>query len=221
MTSKSDRDTLAKLARALNSRAHGSRAHGRRRSVWGLPALVMMTEEARGLDVLASAEALPRGSAVILRHYGAQNRAALARALATLCRRRRLKLLIAGDARLALEVGAAGVHLPERLAHKVRACRLKRSWLVTAAAHSWPALLRAARAGADAALLAPVFATPSHPGRATLGPSRFAALVRRAPLPVYALGGIDARHARRLKASGAAGLAAVGALQARRKRPST
>ncbi len=44
-----------------------------------------------------------------------------------------------------------------------------------------------------------------------MGAIRFAVLVRRAGLPVYALGGINAETAPRLLGSGAAGLAAVGA----------
>jgi thiamine-phosphate pyrophosphorylase len=57
----------------------------------------------------------------------------------------------------------------------------------------------AARLGADAALLSPVFATRSHPGGATLGPVRFRLLARQAALPVIALGGMDARRARALR----------------------
>ena len=89
-------------------------------------------------------------------------------------------------------------------------------WL-TAAAHGRAGLVRAARAGARAALLSPVFPTASHPGAPTLGPVRFAGLVRASPLPVYALGGIDARRARRLAGTGACGLAGVGAFAAARQ----
>lgn len=192
--------TLANAARALNAQA-------RRSGAPALPALLLLTDEARLPDPLAAAARLPRGSGVILRHYGAANRASLARALAALCRRRGLKLLVAEDWRLAAAVGAAGVHLPER---PLRRFRPRRGWLVTAAAHSRPALVRAARIGAQAALLSPAFPTASHPGRPALGPVRFAALARAAPLPVYALGGVTAARARRLK--GAAGLAAIGAL---------
>ena len=69
--------------------------------------------------------------------------------------------------------------------------RWQREWLVTAAVHSPAALRAAAAAGADAALLSPIFATASHPDVRTLGLQRFAALAQASPLPVYALGGID------------------------------
>ena len=67
----------------------------------------------------------------------------------------------------------------------------------------------------DAAVLGPVFASASHPAAPSLGASRFAALVRASPLPVYALGGIDAAAAQRIARSGAVGIAAIGALTPR------
>jgi thiamine-phosphate pyrophosphorylase len=172
-----------------------------------LPALLLLTDEVRLPDPLAAAARLPRGAGVILRHYGAPDRAALAARLAALCRRRGLVLLVAEDWRLAAAVRADGVHLPERTQRRFR---VRRGWLLTAAAHSAPALVRAARLGARAALLSPAFPTSSHPGRPALGPTRFARLAQAAPLPVYALGGVTAARARRLRA--AVGVAAIGAL---------
>ncbi len=81
---------------------------------------------------------------------------------------------------------------------------------MTAAAHDAAAIRRAARHGAHAVLLSPVFATASHPGAPSLGPLRFARLARCSPIPVYALGGITAETARRLAGSGAVGLAGIG-----------
>ena len=177
-----------------------------------LPALVLMTDAARLADPLPAARALPAGSAIILRHYGAPDREALARRLAAVARRRGLLLLVGEDPALARGVGAAGVHLPERAAALARAVRWRAAWLVTTAAHSPAALRKAAAAGADAALLSPVFATASHPGIRPLGPRRFAALAEASPIPVYALGGIDRARARLLRGSGAIGIAAIGGL---------
>lgn len=203
--------TLVSLARPLLARSHAGN---------GLPPLAMLTDERRMPDPLPAAARLPAGSLVILRHYGvaAEERAALARRLARLCRRRRLRLLVAADWRLAAAVGAAGLHLPEGLARGAKglapalAWRRRRGGLLTVAAHGAAGLARAARLGADAALLSPVFATASHPGAGILGPLRFAALCRAAAVPVYALGGIAPDTAPRLRASGAIGLAAIGAL---------
>lgn len=200
---------LARMAERLNRRQ-------RRRSAGpALPPLILMTDEGRLADPVPALAALPPGAAVILRHYRAADRVALARRLKLACRRSGLRLIIAaapgerGPAgALAARIGADGVHLPERLVGRPRWRRP--GWLVTAAAHGPAGLRRARRADADAALLSPVFPSESHPGARVLGPLRFAAWARRAPLPVYALGGVDAVTARRLAGSNAVGVAGIG-----------
>ena len=179
------------------------------------PRLILMTDALRLPDPESLLDALPRGAAVVLRDYDATDRVERAGLLRKSTRRRGLLLLIGADWQLAWRVGADGVHLPER---RVRAApalkRLRPDWLVTVAAHSQAALLAAERAGADAALLSPVFPTASHPGARALGPVRFAALVRAAGLPVYALGGMDRRAMNRLRNSGASGFAGISGLVA-------
>lgn len=176
-----------------------------------LPACILIAESARLADPEPVIARLPRGSAVILRDYGAADRGAQAARLARLCRTRGLRLLVAGDARLAVAARAHGLHLPEGLIRGDGRWRLWRTpeWLVTAAAHSPRAVAQARRAGVDVVLLSPVFSTASHPGAATLGALRFAAWARTAHLPVYALGGMTAETTRRLSGSGAAGVAAI------------
>jgi len=161
---------------------------------------------------LPVAAALPRNSAVIFRHYGAPDREDLAARLVAQSRRRGIRVLVAADAGLAARIGADGLHLPQALAARgpgVWQSWRRPDWLVTAAAHSPAALWRARAAGADAALLSPVFSTASHPGGAALGVLRFAAWCRNSPLPVYALGGVSAANIRRLKGCGARGLAGI------------
>lgn len=171
-----------------------------------LPPLILMTDMARLPDPVAAVAGLPPGAAVIVRHGDAGARRALVHDLRPLCRRSGLRLLVAADPALAATVD--GLHLPEAMARR-RQRRPAPGWLVTAAAHSPAALVRAAAAGADAALLSPVFATRSHPDAVALGPLRFARLVRGAPLPVYALGGVTLETVPRLSASGAAGVAGI------------
>ena len=180
-----------------------------------LPPLILMTDSRRLADPERAVPRLPAGAAVILRHRDPVRRATLAALLIGPCRARGVRLLIAGDARLAAAVGADGLHLPEAMARRgpgAWSMWQRPDWLITAAAHGPAALCRAARAGAHGALLSPVFPTASHPGAAALGPLRFARLVRESPLPVYALGGIDNATARRLILSGAAGFAGIGGL---------
>jgi len=194
------------------------RARRRRPAAAALPPLVLITDRGRLGDPLAAAARLPRGAAVLLRDYDHPARGALARLLARLCRGRGLALLVAGDARLAAAARADGLHLSEAALRR-HGQRGRRFRLVTASAHGRTGLVRAGRAGCDAALLSPAFATASHPQARPLGAWRFAALARSAPLPVLALGGIDARSARRLAGTGAAGLAAIGAFGAASRLP--
>jgi thiamine-phosphate pyrophosphorylase len=157
--------------------------------------------------------ALPPGSAVIYRAFGAPDAEAEGRALRRLARARRLVFLVGADAGLAARLRADGVHLPERL--MARAPRLRQAhpgWLITTAAHGPRAVAAAARRRLHAALVSTVFASDSPSAGRPLGPLRFAQRARQARLPVIALGGVDARTARRLADSGAAGLAAIGGL---------
>jgi thiamine-phosphate pyrophosphorylase len=191
-----------KLARAQLARA------ARRFSRGGL---VLMTDDARLPDPLAAARRLPRGSLVILRARQAGHRAMLAAALKPIAHRRGLLLLIANDAALAARIGADGLHLSEAHASEAAHWRARHpDWTITVAAHSLRAVAKARHA--DAAILAPVFATASHAGAAALGPIRARMIAQAAPLPVYALGGIDAAAARRLDGARLAGLAAISAL---------
>ncbi len=182
----------------------------------GKTGLALLTDRARVADPLPLLRWLPRGSLVVLRHYDAPGRIGLARRLARACRARRLILLIADDLGLAVELGA-GLHLPEARARiagaPVRLWHRRTGRILSVAAHDRAALRRGAALGADIAFLSPVFVTPSHPGATPLGPLRFRQLARRSPLPVWALGGVSVVTARRLRASGAAGIATVGNLR--------
>lgn len=186
--------------------------HGRAR---GLPRLLAFTDPARTPDPCALAEQLPRGAGLVYRAFGDRDASATAARLARIAARRGLTLFIGADARLAQAASARGVHLPERSAARsgeVR--RLRARFLVTAAAHNLPAIRRARQAGAQAVVVSPVFPSRSASAGRPLGILRFARLVRQARLPVYALGGVSVETARRLRGTGAHGIAAVDAFGA-------
>jgi thiamine-phosphate pyrophosphorylase len=183
------------------------------------PRLVLVTDGARLADPLPAMARLPPHSAVILRHYGEKTRARLGRDMARLARRRHLILMVAEDWRLAADLGADGLHLPEGVArHGVLAPALgwvrRRKRLLWVACHGRVALGRAGRLGAHATLLSPVFATASHPGAPSIGAIRFGLWARRAPCPVIALGGMTGRSLKRLQPGTAVGMAAIGAFKA-------
>ncbi len=199
MAAVRERAKLASAAERLN-----------RRAAVHLPPLFLVTDDVRVPDPVAVAKTLPQGSGIILRHRDAQKRSVLAEALATLVPERALFLMVAGDEELARAVGADGVHFAEAEMGAVAACRWHHPlWCITVAAHSGPALRLAAQAGADAAFFAPLFPTRSHPEKSGFGLTRFRFLAARAPLPVYALGGVTAQNAARLDGAHIAGIAAI------------
>ena len=75
--------------------------------------------------------------------------------------------------------------------------------------HNEEDVARAAGEGASYVLLAPVFETPSKPGTRPLGLSVLEKVCRRSPVPVYALGGVDADNAEACIRAGAAGVAGI------------
>jgi len=180
------------------------------------PVWLMTDERIARADLLCAAARLPRGSAIVVRHYGLDDtaRRALFDRLQTIARRRRCLILLAGDPAQAHDWGADGHH--GRAPASARTSRTGRRWLHSAPAHDAVELAAAHAAGAGIALLSPLFATRSHPGATPLGPARFAALARRAPMPVIALGGVRPRHARLVRRLGAAGFAAIDGLSGRR-----
>lgn len=172
--------------------------------------MLAFTDPERTPDVEAVARTLPRGTALVYRAFGAPDALAVARRLRAITRSRGLLLLIGADERLAIEAKADGVHLPERLAHRALALRQAHPrWLVTAAAHG----PRAARIRADAVVVSAVFPSRSPSAGKPLGPARLAVIVRGATSPVYALGGINNKTARRLLPTGVIGIAAVEGLR--------
>lgn len=180
----------------------------------GLPALLALTDPARTPDPEAFAAAVPGGSAVIYRHFGAPDRLETAERLAAICHAQGNWLLVSGDPDLARRAGADGVHWPERQIAEAAACRARgNTGFFTAAAHSWRALARAGDAGIDAALLSAVFPSQSPSAGRPLGGWAAAAMARATVLPVYALGGVNHRTAKRLTGLGFSGIACVGAIR--------
>lgn len=172
--------------------------------------MLLVTDPERTPKPARLARRLPRGCGLIYRAFGSPKAAKTARKLGRIAATRGLVLLIGADA---VRVRGAGAHLPERMVHRARALKA-RGLLVTAAAHSLPAIIRARRAGADAVLVSPVFASNSPSAGRPMGPLRFSAMIRAGGLPAYALGGVTTKNAPRLLGAGAVGLAGVEAFAA-------
>lgn len=133
-----------------------------------------------------------------------------ARDLAWRCKDRGAALVVGDRADVALAAGADGVQLGFRSppARKVR------PWFdgwIGVSCHSESELRQAERAGADYAVLSPVFGVPSK--GAPLGTALFERLRATVDLPVLGLGGIEESNADEVRAAGADGVAVIRALR--------
>ena len=196
------------LMRSVHALAATAARLNRDAGAGAVPSLFFFTDPLRTLDPVAVAKRAPRGTAVVYRHFGAEDRARVARRLRDVCRSRGLVLLIGGDAELADACGADGVHWPERLMPSERGGAFR---LVTAAAHDAKAVARAHAAGLDACVLSPIFPSNSASAQSKLGLFSASQIARGAAMPVIALGGVNADNATRLIGRGFAGVAAVDA----------
>jgi thiamine-phosphate pyrophosphorylase len=136
----------------------------------------------------------------------------LAHKLRAICTERGAPLYVNDRVDVALAVAADGVHLGGRSVSATDARRLVgASAFISVAAHRSDELEEAERAGANAALLSPIFETPGKGPALGLG-FLAAARARVRNLRLYALGGVDAELAPRCVAEGAHGVAVVRAL---------
>ena len=87
----------------------------------------------------------------------------------------------------------------------------RRGHLVSAAVHDRATLARAAELAVDLVTLSPLRETATHPGVPGIGWSGFAALAEAAPMPVYALGGVDPVDLPRIWRRGGFGVAGISA----------
>lgn len=115
------------------------------------------------------------------------------------------KVIVNGDAALASQLKADGLHLSAT--QLMQATARGDHALMSASCHTRAELEHAGALGLDFAVLGTVQATATHPGQTPLGWQRFGELVAEAPLPVYAIGGMalsDLETARQLGAQGIA-----------------
>ncbi|MBS1228989.1 MAG: thiamine monophosphate synthase [Proteobacteria bacterium] len=114
-------------------------------------------------------------------------------------------VLVNDDEDLARAVGAHGVHLSS--GHLMRTAQRPSFERVAASCHTAEDLAQAAALGLDFALLSPVLPTASHPESSGIGWDDFSRLIERAPLPVFALGGMRPEMLETARLNGAHGIA--------------
>lgn len=133
----------------------------------------------------------------------------LAREALRRCHAASARLLVNTDGALAEQIGADGLHLnAAQLASETVPPGAAGRWLA-ASCHNPKELRQAAALGVDFAVLSPVAPTASHPQATALGWARFAQWVAEAPMPVFALGGMQPGDAVRARAEGGQGVAGI------------
>jgi thiamine-phosphate pyrophosphorylase len=139
----------------------------------------------------------------------------IARKMRQVCHRHGAALFVNDRIDVAIASGADGIHLPAAGIPPADARRMAgESILIGVSTHDDGEVGRAAAAGADFVVYGPIFAPLSKatgfaPAR---GVESLKEVCRNAAIPVYALGGITAERIADLRGSGAAGVAAIGAI---------
>lgn len=140
----------------------------------------------------------------------------LAQPIAALCHNYEAKLFINTNAHIALEVGAAGVHLPANAESVdfVKA-RTEDNFYIGCSVHSLDAAKKREAEGADFLTYSPIYPTASKPGYGpAVGVENLAKLTGRVKLPVFALGGITPARVAECLAAGAFGVAVMSGVMA-------
>jgi thiamine-phosphate pyrophosphorylase len=210
---RSDAEILWDVARVLARDAAEVSRPAHAKPPRPLPPLLFFTDPRRTPRPWGTAARLPEGAGVVFRHFGSEDARDAALRLRAVTAARGVLLLVGLDAALADAVGADGLHLPERRADSAPAFKAARPhWLITGALHAGGS---PDAPGFDARVLSPVFpAGGASAATAALGVEAFRRCAAASPVPVYALGGVDAGNADELIGSGACGLAGVGAVRA-------
>jgi thiamine-phosphate diphosphorylase len=128
-----------------------------------------------------------------------------ARQVVEQCRVHGAKVLMNGDADLAVDVGADGVHLTSTRLMSANS-RPSLKWCA-ASCHDRRELEQAASLDLDFAVLSPVKETLSHSHVPPLGWHRFRDFALNLAIPVYALGGLDCSDLQDAWTNGAHGVA--------------
>ncbi|MDG5747863.1 thiamine phosphate synthase [Qipengyuania sp. XHP0207] len=152
-----------------------------------LPLLWLLSDARNDGGLEEALRALPERSGFVFRHYHLDPEARRTRfdELVAIARACGHVVILSGSE----DWGADGHYgAPESLGSGLR----------LATAHDGEEIEAAVEAKADGIFLSPVFPTASHPGGATLGPMGFSVLAQQSPVPVIALGGMNADRAREL-----------------------
>ena len=193
-----------------------ARASGARGRIAGLYAITREQADTRRL--VREVEAALAGGARAVQYRSKSPDAALRRAqaeaLAAVCRRALVPLIVNDDLELALAVGADGVHLGRGDGDIAAAReRLGPHGLLGASCYARMDLAeRAVAAGADHVAFGSVFPSPTKPDAVPAPLALFGEARARLPVPLVAIGGITPDNAAAVIEAGADALAVITAV---------
>lgn len=185
-----------------------------------LSPLVLMTDPSVHTNIVDIARAMPKGAAIIYRHFGAQNFEAIAAELRHVTFARGQQLLIGNDPELAINCGADGVHFTRDAALTAPMLWRERcpDWLISMAGIKETDGPDAMGDGdyidyggdlsvLDGLLVSSVFASESSSAGKPIGVKRLLSIAAVLGAPIYALGGVNERTAEALEGCGLSGIA--------------
>jgi thiamine-phosphate pyrophosphorylase len=142
-----------------------------------------------------------------------EDQIALASTLLPIARRHGARLTVHGDAALAQACGSDGVHLPAGGDPAAARKMLGREKLIGVSLHTVTEAEAIDAGIVDYAIAGPAFETASKPGYGPeIGRKGLAEIARAAPVPVLAIGGLNATRAAEVLAAGPAGIAVMGSI---------
>ncbi len=137
----------------------------------------------------------------------------LARGLAATARKANARLMLHGEASLAMLANVDGVHLPAGSDAIAARAALGAEKLIGISIHTAAEAQAIDPAVVDYALAGPAFETPSKPGYGPeIGRKGLAEIAATARVPVLAIGGINAARIAEVIAAGCAGVAVMGSV---------
>ncbi|MFL6831364.1 MAG: thiamine phosphate synthase [Xanthobacteraceae bacterium] len=142
-----------------------------------------------------------------------EDQIALASTLLPIARRHGARLTVHGDASLAQACGSDGVHLPAGGDPAAARKMLGREKLIGVSLHTVTEAEAIDPGIVDYAIAGPAFETASKPGYGPeIGRKGLAEIARAAPVPVLAIGGLNATRAAEVLAAGPSGIAVMGSI---------
>ncbi|RHF51578.1 thiamine phosphate synthase [Mitsuokella multacida] len=137
---------------------------------------------------------------------------ALAREVQAICRRHQVPFIAHTYARVAVHLGADGLHLPLPLLRRLRESGEALPAHLGTSCHSLADVREAKRLGCSYLIAGHIYATSCKPGLPPRGLAFLREVTAATELPVYAIGGITPARLREVLAAGAAGGCAMSSL---------